>query len=118
VDQVFQVTLEPGAVSAWHAHRLTTDRIFVNAGMVTVALYDGREDSSTFGRVNEFRAGALRPMLLVIPPRVWHGVHNAGASPASLINVVDRAYAYDDPDHWALPWDSDRIPYRFSRDEP
>ena len=30
VDQVFQVTLFPGAVLAWHAHQLTTDRLFVN----------------------------------------------------------------------------------------
>ena len=26
VDQVFQSTLRPGGVSAWHAHEVTTDR--------------------------------------------------------------------------------------------
>lgn len=113
VDQAFQVTLVPGAISAWHVHRLTTDRLFVNAGMMRVVLYDARESSATFGRVNEFLLGSARPGLVVVPPGVWHGVQVIGSEPASLLNIVDLAYRYDDPDHWELPWDTERIPYRF-----
>ena len=114
VDQVFQVTMEPNQISAWHTHRSTTDRIFVSHGMLKVVLYDGREGSPTQGRVNEFRCGTVRPALIVIPPQVWHGVQNDSPQQASLLNVVDKAYRYDDPDHWALPWDTDLIPHRFS----
>ena len=32
VDQVFQSLLRPGAISAWHAHGETTDRLFVGLG--------------------------------------------------------------------------------------
>lgn len=114
VDQIFQVSLLPGGISAWHAHEVTTDRIFVNTGLIKVVLYDARPESPTFGKIDEFRCGALRPMLIIVPPRVWHGVQNFTCEPAALLNIVDRAYQYDDPDHWRIPLDSPEIPYKFS----
>jgi dTDP-4-dehydrorhamnose 3,5-epimerase len=93
---------------------VTTDRLFVNHGQILVVLYDAREDSSTFGVLNKFHLGILRPGLLVVPPKVWHGVQNIGEGSSSLLNLVDRAYRYEDPDHWRLPHDTSLIPYRFS----
>lgn len=113
VDQAFQVTLHAGGLSAWHCHRNTTDRLTVNRGTVKIALYDDREGSPTRGRVNEFRLGERRPGLLVIPPEVWHGIRNIGPETASVVNLVDFAYAYEDPDHWRVPADHPGIPYRW-----
>jgi dTDP-4-dehydrorhamnose 3,5-epimerase len=113
VDQIFQVLLEPGAISAWHAHAHTTDRLFVNHGLVHIALYDARQGSPTFGRVNEFRFGTIRPALLAIPARVWHGIRNVASTPSLILNIVDRAYDYEDPDHWRLPYGSPEIPFGF-----
>ncbi len=115
VDQVFQVLLEPGGVSAWHTHQLTTDRLFVSQGTIKVVLYDARQSSPTCGLINEFRLGSLRPALIIVPPGVWHGVQNISRAPACLLNLVDRAYAYEDPDHWRLPWDTEKIPYSFGK---
>jgi dTDP-4-dehydrorhamnose 3,5-epimerase len=115
VEQVFQVMLFPGGVSAWHTHQLTTDRLFVHQGIIKVVLYDARQESPTYGRINEFRCGSVRPALIVVPPGVWHGVQNISHEPAALLNIVDRAYTYEDPDHWRLPWDTEKIPYSFSR---
>jgi dTDP-4-dehydrorhamnose 3,5-epimerase len=113
VEQVFQSLLLPGVVTAWHAHRFTTDRLFVSQGAFKVALYDGRRRSPTYGLTNEFRFGSARPALLTVPPGVWHGAQNISAQPALLLNLVDRAYSYEDPDHWRLPADTDKIPYAF-----
>ena len=113
VGHIFQVTLNPGGLSAWHSHAFTTDRLFVNHGTIRVVLYDGREDSPTYGKINEFRTGINRPMLIVVPPKVWHGVYNYGNTEASLLNIVDLAYDYENPDHWRLPSESVEIPYRF-----
>ena len=115
VDQVFQVRLEPGGISAWHTHRHTTDRLFVTAGLMRIVLYDARSVSPTHGRLNELRFGLTRPALVVIPPGVWHGLENLSSSPSIVLNLVDRAYDYEDPDHWRLPFDTDRIPFRFAR---
>jgi dTDP-4-dehydrorhamnose 3,5-epimerase len=114
VDQVFQVTLGPGEISAWHAHRQTRDRLFVNHGAVRLVLYDARRASKTYGEVNEFRFGSHRPALVLVPPGVWHGFQNMRARASRVLNLTDRAYAYEDPDHWRLPPDSPRIPYRFA----
>jgi dTDP-4-dehydrorhamnose 3,5-epimerase len=113
VTQAFQGRFQPGALSAWHAHGLTQDSIFVNSGMLKLVVFDSRKSSKTFGMVNEFRLGDKRPGLLIIPAGVWHGVHNTSSNESSLINFVDHAYSYEDPDHWRLPADSPEIPYSF-----
>jgi dTDP-4-dehydrorhamnose 3,5-epimerase len=114
IGQVFQNIFHPGGISAWHVHARTTDRIFVNLGHLKVVLYDAREGSPTYGLINEFRFGTSRPGLLVVPPGVWHGVHNLGDTDAGLLNLVDHAYDYESPDHWRLPPDSPLIPYSFA----
>jgi len=114
VDQVFQVALGPWEVTAWHVHRRTLDRLFVNRGAVRIVLYDARASSPTHGQVNEFRFGEQRPGLLLIPAGVWHGVQNLRDEPGGILNLVDRAYSYRDPDHWRLPLDSPRIPFSFT----
>ena len=113
VDQVFQSVINPGSISAWHVHHLTTDRLFASRGLVQIVLYDARENSPTLGRINEFRFGAVRPALLIVPPGVFHGVRNISPEPALLVNLVNKAYRYEDPDHWRLPLDTAKIPYRF-----
>ena len=112
VEQVFQTRFAAGGISAWHAHAHTRDRLFVAFGTMRIVLYDARADSPSFGRVNEFQLGTLRPGVVSIPPRVWHGVENLSDEPALLLNLVDRAYRYEQPDHYRLPPDSDQIPYR------
>lgn len=111
IDQVFQGLLLPGAISGWHAHEFTTDRLFCNDGVLKIVLYDARAGSPTAGKINEFRFGAGRPGLVVIPPKVWHAVKNIGQEKALLINMVDHAYCYEDPDHWRVPHDTVHIPY-------
>ncbi|MCM2254720.1 MAG: dTDP-4-dehydrorhamnose 3,5-epimerase family protein [Vicinamibacteria bacterium] len=113
VEQVFQALLGPHEISAWHVHQTTCDRLFVNHGSVRVVLYDARRGGSSFGVVNTFRFGAHRPALLIVPAGVWHGLQNLLDTPSSVINIVDHAYSYEAPDHWRLPADSRRIPYRF-----
>lgn len=112
VAHVFQVVLNPGGVSGWHTHQLTIDRLFASQGLLKVALYDARKDSPTRGRLNVFRIGAMRPALLIVPPGVWHGVENISSEPVIFLNLTDREYRYEDPDHWRLPADTGQIPYR------
>ena len=113
VEQVILRSIDPGGVSAWHVHRVTTDRLCCVSGRALVVLYDARVGSRTHGVVAEHRLGPQRPTLLVVPPGVYHGVKALGAQASMLVNMVDRAYTYDDPDHWRLPPDANEIPYRF-----
>ncbi len=112
VDQVILRSIDPGAVSAWHVHRSTTDRLFCASGRALIVLYDAREASPTLGTVAEYRLGPERPALLIVPPGVFHGVKALGSRTATLVNMVNVAYSYTTPDHWRLPADSAEIPYR------
>jgi dTDP-4-dehydrorhamnose 3,5-epimerase len=114
VMHVVHVMLRPGVVSAWHKHEHQTDHVFVVGGMLRVVLYDDRDGSPTNGRVDVFNVSQARPTLLVIPPGVWHGVHNVWHEPSMFVNYFDREYRYEDPDEWRLPQDTDEIPYRFT----
>ena len=110
VGQVFQNMLDPGTVTDWHAHARTTDRLFCSMGRIRLALYDGRKSSPTFGTAWRRMIGQEGPVLVVVPPGVWHAVRVLGASPALVINLVDRGYSYESPDHRRLPPDTPEIP--------
>jgi dTDP-4-dehydrorhamnose 3,5-epimerase len=113
VKQIFKVMLHPGGLSAWHQHRNTLDRIAVFSGTLKLVLFDGRKDSPTAGTINEFLLSDLRPGTVIIPAGVWHGVQNISSEPSFLINMVDLAYKYEDPDHWKVPANDPQIPYTF-----
>jgi dTDP-4-dehydrorhamnose 3,5-epimerase len=113
VVSMIHVTLRPGAVSAWHMHQHKTDHLFVVGGLIRAVLYDDRDGSTSHGRVDVLHLSAMRPTLVVIPPRVWHGIQVLSGEPGAFINFFDRAYDYADPDDWRLPADSPEVPYRF-----
>lgn len=115
IRHAIHVSLLPGAISAWHLHQLKTDHVFCVGGHLRVVLHDPREDSPTFGRVDVLHANPARPGVVVIPPRVWHGIQVLGPEPGLFVNYFDRAYDYADPDDWRLPVDTDEIPYVWQR---
>ncbi len=116
VVHLYQSRLFPGAIGAWSCHAKTVDRLFVASGQLKIVLYDGREESPTHGRISELHTGEARPCFLVIPAGVWHGLQCLGASDALVLNLPTRAYDYEDPDHYRLPFDAPEIPYRFVTD--
>ncbi|MBM3778147.1 MAG: hypothetical protein FJW23_07890 [Acidimicrobiia bacterium] len=100
VRQVNWVCLNPGAVTDWHVHRRQTDRIIGVGGSIRLALWDGREQSPTCGATEVVRLSALRPVLVVVPPGVWHGLRNESGDMAGYVNVIDQLYEHEDPDNW------------------
>ena len=109
--QIYLSTVYPGVVKGWHYHKIQTDNFIVVKGMAKVVLYDGREDSPTYGEVNEFFMGERNPILLVIPPFVLHGMKGIGSEPAYLINCPTEPYKYDSPDEYRVAPDGGEVPY-------
>ena len=118
VAQIYQSRLYPGAIGAWSCHMKNVDRLFINQGNVKLVLFDGRENSPTFRRINEYHVGDARPAMMVIPIGVWHGLQNLGAADALMLNFPTRSYDYQDPDHYRLPFDTPEIPYSWSGAAP
>jgi dTDP-4-dehydrorhamnose 3,5-epimerase len=113
--QVYLTTGYPGVVKAWHYHKAQFDHFCVLKGMMKVVLYDSRDGSPTKGEVNEFFLGEHRPILLRIPPLVYHGFKTISEQEALLINVATEVYRYKDPVEFrGHPHDND-IPYSWER---
>jgi dTDP-4-dehydrorhamnose 3,5-epimerase len=109
--QVYVTTTYPGVVKAWHFHKLQDDNVSVVKGMLKLALYDDRKDSSTRGEVNEFFMGEHNPILVHIPKHVYHGWKCISEEEAYVVNCPSEPYNRNNPDEHRLPWDTDKIPY-------
>ncbi len=113
--QVYMASAYPGVVKAWHYHKKQTDSFAVVKGMMKVVLYDSRKQSPTFTKIDEFFMGEHNPMLLQIPPFVYHGFKCISESEALVINCPTEVYDYDQPDEFRLDPHSPEIPYDWAR---
>jgi dTDP-4-dehydrorhamnose 3,5-epimerase len=115
--QVYLTTAYPGVVKAWHYHKKQTDHFVCVAGMMKVVLYDPRDDSSTRGLVNEFFIGDHNPLLVQIPPLVYHGFKCVSDREAIIINCPTELYDYNAPDEFRVDPHSSEIPYDWARSD-
>jgi len=109
--QVYITTAYPGVVKAWHYHKLQTDNFTCIKGMMKVALYDARENSKTYREINEFFIGEKNPLLIKVPPMVYHGFKAIGDETAYFLNIPTLPYNRKEPDEYRLPPDTKEIPY-------
>lgn len=113
--QVYMTTAYPGVVKAWHYHKQQEDNMAVIKGMMKLVLYDGRKNSPTFGRVNEFFIGVHAPFLIKIPPMVLHGFKCISDEEAIVINIPSEPYNPENPDEHRLDPHNNKIPYDWNR---
>ena len=113
--QVYMTSAYPGVVKGWHYHKVQSDNMAVVKGMMKIVLYDGRQESSTFGEINEIFAGLHNPVLVHIPPLVYHGFKCISEEEAIVINAPTEVYNYQEPDEFRLPAHESDIPYDWNR---
>ncbi len=113
--QAYLTTAYPGVVKGWHYHKIQYDHFIVVKGMMKIVLYDAREASPTHGVVNEFFMGEHNPMVLQIPPYVYHGFKCISEQEALVVNLPTELYHSDDPDEFRAPAHDPAIPYDWSR---
>lgn len=99
VRQINWAELNPGGITDWHAHAKQTDRLIGVGGNIKLALWDGREASPTKGATEVIRIGAVRPVLVTVPPGIWQALRNESGRPAGYINLTDELFNHEDPDN-------------------
>jgi len=109
--QVYMTTALPGIVKAWHYHKIQTDNFTCVSGKILLALYDSRKGSSTFKEVNEFTLHLEDPMLIQIPPLVYHGFKCVSKEEAIVINTITEPYNKKSPDEHREDAYAKDIPY-------
>jgi dTDP-4-dehydrorhamnose 3,5-epimerase len=80
-----------------------------------LGLYDARENSSTFGKVEEYLISLEDPMLVQIPPDVYHGFKCVSDEEAVVINTVTRPYDPKDPDEYRVDAYDNDIPFDWKK---
>ena len=113
--QVYVTATYPGVVKGWHKHEVQSDNMACVAGMVKVALYDARTNSPTCGEVNQFFMGIHNPVLIHIPPGVYHGWLCVSETESLVVNCPTEKYDYENPDEQRLDPHTKDIPYDWTR---
>ncbi|MBI4020150.1 MAG: dTDP-4-dehydrorhamnose 3,5-epimerase family protein [Candidatus Aenigmarchaeota archaeon] len=111
--QVYMCTAYPGWVKGWHLHKRQTDNFTCIKGTMRLVLYDGREKSATKGLLNEFIISLETPMVVSIPPGVYHGFEALGRGEAIAINTPDYPYNRKRPDEYRLPFNTGKIGFKW-----
>lgn len=109
--QAYITACYPRVIKAWHYHKNQWDNFVCVYGMAKVVLYDPRERSLTKGLINEFHVGQLNPLLIKIPPLVYHGFTTEGNGMTLIVNLPTELYNYEQPDEHRVPYDDTSIPY-------
>ena len=113
--QVYLTTTYPGVVKAWHLHTRQTDNIVCVRGMIKLVLFDPREDSPTLGEVEQIYLGVHNPLLVQVPPDVYHGWKCISQEEAYMVNCPTEPYDREHPDEYRLPPDTPQIDYDWAR---
>jgi len=109
--QVYITTALPGVVKAWHYHKIQTDHFTCVSGKMKLALYDARKNSKTYKEVNEFIVSMEDPLLVQIPPLVYHGFKCVSDNEAIVVNTVTEPYNYKTPDEYRVDAYENDVPY-------
>lgn len=96
--------MHQGVIKAWHIHTNQIDWWYVPIGVVKAVLHDSREDSPTYGQINEFLLGdGYSAVVLKIPPGVAHGC-KVVQGPAHLFYVT--SLEYNPAEEGRIPFDT------------
>ena len=109
--QCYVTVVHPGIVKGWHYHKKQFDHFCCLRGTAKIVLYDGRENSQTYREVNEFILSLDSPLLVRIPPYVFHGFTAVGEEDAMILNLPTELYHYQEPDEFRENPFSEKIPY-------
>ena len=113
--QVYVTTAYPGIIKAWHYHKLQSDNFTCVTGKIRLALYDSRKDSPTYREVNEFVLSFEEPILVHIPPFIYHGFKCVDKKESIIINTVTEPYNKQNPDEYRLDAFENDINYDWKR---
>ncbi len=113
--QAYMTTVNFGVVKAWHYHKEQTDSFAVVSGMVRIGMYDSRDGSPTKGESLSVYAGIHNPVLVQIPPGVYHGFKGISEGESIVINIPDKLFNYSSPDEYRVEPHSADIPFDWER---
>lgn len=108
--EIYFSLVNPGAIKAWHFHHRMSLNYAVPSGEITFVLYDAREQSPSYGKVQVIPLGEENYNLVIVPPGIWNGFACVGDRPALVANCASIPHdpseaERKDPFDPAIPYD-------------
>lgn len=108
--EIYFSVVNHDAVKAWKRHLKMTQHIAVPVGSIRLVIYDNREGSISFGKLEIIEIGENNYALVRIPPLVWYGFKGISSVPALIANCTDLSHDPDevekmDPFNRQVPYD-------------
>jgi dTDP-4-dehydrorhamnose 3,5-epimerase len=110
--EIYFSTAYPGVIKGWHLHTRMTLNYAVIVGMIKLVLCDRREDSPTYGEIQEIFTGEDNYALIKIPPGIANGYKTFGLKPAIVANCA--TLPHDPTEMVRIDPFSAEIPYDWS----
>ena len=81
-------------VKGWKFHKKMHQNFCVPFGEIKLVVFDGRKESPTYDKINEF---ILSPddsnyKLISIPPKLWYGFKSISEPYSLLLNITDMVH--------------------------
>ena len=109
--EIYFSTVNPGFVKGWKKHSKMTQHYAVPLGSIKLVLYDGRDNSETYGIVQEICLGESNYCLVCIPPGIWYAFSTKGQKEALIANCTDMPH--DPSESFSMDLDNKIIPYKW-----
>jgi dTDP-4-dehydrorhamnose 3,5-epimerase len=103
----------PGIIKAWYRHHQQYDQIALIKGQLVLILFDSRQNSPTRDNLLEIVITEQSPLLVQIPPGIWHGFKALGSEAMYLLHLNSVAFEFEHTDEDRLPSDTRSIPYQW-----
>lgn len=94
-----------GTIRAFHKHEELWDWFFISHGSAKFNFYDDRPDSSTYKQKETIVNGSPNPVMVVVPPGVYHGWMSL-EDDTQLISIASEVYNREKPDEVRVPPES------------
>ncbi len=82
----------PGAVKGWHRHKKQIDYTICIKGNVKYCVVEEKGNKE----VKTFYLGENNPILIKVPPGIWHGYTPIGNKEAVLLTITNITYDLND----------------------
>jgi dTDP-4-dehydrorhamnose 3,5-epimerase len=110
IEHVYFNTTHENVCKGWHYHLNTFSQYTCVVGKMQVVLIDARQESLTYGQVDQFVIGSQNPSFIKIPPGVIKGWKSLKGDSVivNLLTSADVADNYKIPIERLLPdiWES------------
>lgn len=84
--EIYFSTAYPGVIKGWHEHTKQIQNYSVISGMIKLVLYDNRNESSTYKKIQEIFMGDDNYCLVTIPVGIIMGYKCIGEKKCILAN--------------------------------